>query len=135
MCNSKNSYKTRSKSKFLLFCHLIFVVKYRRPLLNTYGGQVKTKIMELSGKKWRVEQMEVDVTHIHLLIEYDPDISISNIVRAIKSQTTYDLWETNRDSLSKEFLKQNTFWSPSYFACSIGNVSKETIEKYIQNQG
>ena len=25
--------------------------------------------------------------------------------------------------------------SDGYFSCSIGNVSKETIEKYIQNQG
>ena len=27
------------------------------------------------------------------------------------------------------------FWGDGYFACSIGQVSKETIEKYIQNQG
>ncbi len=28
-----------------------------------------------------------------------------------------------------------TFWSDGYFACSIGNVGKDAIEKYIQNQG
>ncbi|WP_103899153.1 transposase [Petrotoga halophila] len=31
--------------------------------------------------------------------------------------------------------RKKTFWSDGYFACSIGNVSKETIEKYIQTQG
>ena len=37
--------------------------------------------------------------------------------------------------LAKFFWKEKTFWSDGYFLCSIGNVSKETIEKYIQNQG
>ncbi|MFX3624316.1 MAG: transposase, partial [Ectobacillus sp.] len=26
-------------------------------------------------------------------------------------------------------------WSDGYFACSIGNVSTTTIQKYIQEQG
>ena len=37
--------------------------------------------------------------------------------------------------VDKLFWKEKTFWSDGYFSCSIGNVSKETIEKYIQNQG
>ena len=37
--------------------------------------------------------------------------------------------------LAKFFWKEKTFWSDGYFPCSIGNVSKEAIEKYIQNQG
>jgi putative transposase len=38
----------------------------------------------------------------------------------------------------RNFLKSKigqTFWSDGYFVCSIGNVSKEVIEKYIQEQG
>ena len=31
--------------------------------------------------------------------------------------------------LAKFFWKEKTFWSDGYFSCSIGNVSKETIEK------
>jgi REP element-mobilizing transposase RayT len=31
--------------------------------------------------------------------------------------------------------KEQTFWSDGYFTCSIGNASKNTILKYIQNQG
>ncbi|MCD5415009.1 MAG: transposase, partial [Clostridiales bacterium] len=27
------------------------------------------------------------------------------------------------------------FWSDGYFACSVGNVSRETIQKYIKSQG
>ena len=35
---------------------------------------------------------------------------------------------------NQTYLKKQ-FWGDGYFACSIGQVSKETIEKYIQNQG
>lgn len=118
-----------------MYVHLIFVVKYRKSLLIKYGNQVKNTITAISGKKWRLEKVEVDKNHIHLLVEYDPQISITNIVRAIKSQTTYDLWQTHSAELSKEFWKKHTFWSPSYFACSIGNASKETVERYIREQG
>ena len=34
--------------------------------------------------------------------------------------------------LTKHFWKENTFWSDGYFACSIGQVSQDIIEKYIQ---
>jgi putative transposase len=37
--------------------------------------------------------------------------------------------------LSREFWKEKTFWGDGYFACSIENVSKEAIEKHIQEQG
>ena len=51
--------------------------------------------------------------------------------------STYSIWRQNNNSLNlqKYFWKKRVFWSSGYFACSIGNVSKETIEKYIQNQG
>lgn len=81
--------------------------------------------------------MEVDKDHIHLLIEYNPCQSILELVRLLKQISTYRIWRQNDNHLclNKEFWKEKTFWSDGYFACSIGNVSKETIQKYIENQG
>ena len=47
------------------------------------------------------------------------------------------IWRQNNNQiyLKKQFWKEKTFWEDGYFACSICQVSKETIEKYIQNQG
>lgn len=135
MSKTKNGYKRRSKCKFLLYAHVILVVKYRKPLLIKYGSHIKQKVIDISGVKWRVESLEVDRDHMHLLLEYDPQVSISSIVRSIKSQTTHDLWVHYGFELSSQFWKKHTFWSPSFFACSIGNASKETIDRYIQNQG
>lgn len=37
--------------------------------------------------------------------------------------------------LSKQYWKKRIFWSDGYFACSIGEVSSATIQKYIESQG
>ncbi|MBU3128747.1 transposase [Clostridium tagluense] len=47
----------------------------------------------------------------------------------------YDTQINNHIYLGKQFWNERTFWGDGYFACSIGNVSKEIIEKYIQSQG
>jgi REP element-mobilizing transposase RayT len=38
-------------------------------------------------------------------------------------------------SFYKLFWKEKTLWGDGYFACSIGEASKETIMKYIEKQG
>lgn len=118
--------------------HLIFVTKYRKQLLIKYGNQVKQTLNDIAEEKdFEIIEMEVDKDHIHLLVSYNPTQSILEIVRLLKQMSTYRIWRQNNNHLhlSKQFWKEKTFWSDGYFACSIGNVSKETIEKYIQSQG
>ena len=125
-------------SKYLLIVHLIFVTKYRKQLLVKYGDEIKIILEDVSKEKnFKIVTMEVDKDHIHLLVNYSPILSVVEIVRHLKQISTYRIWRQNNNhlDLSKQFWKERTFWSDGYFACSIGNISKETIEKYIQNQG
>ena len=46
-----------------------------------------------------------------------------------------DIWKSYPQYLRKQFWKEHTFWTDGYFACSVGNVSKEMLKKYIENQG
>ena len=117
--------------------HLIFVTKYRKPILY---GQIKedTKqhIFDVCAKHhWYICTMETDEDHIHILLQYNPSDSITKIVGVLKSYSTYHIWKAHNTILSQYFWKEQTLWSDGYFACSIGNVSKETIKKYIENQG
>ena len=69
-------------------------------------------------------------------MSYNPSQSILELVRLLKQISTYRVWRSKWVKLLKsEFWKEKTLWSDGYFACSIGQVSKETIEKYIQMQG
>ena len=119
-------YVSENHSKYLLMVHLIFVVKYRRNLLVKFGDEIKQIFYDIADEKnISIVEMEVDENHIHLLVNYKPTMSALDIVRWFKQISTCRIWRQNGNSkiLSK------------YFSCSIGNVSKETIEKYIQNQG
>jgi putative transposase len=77
--------------------------------------------------------MEVDKDYIHLLVQYNSTQSILSF----KQLSTYRIWRQNDNQfyLRKHFWKEKTFWSDGYFSCSIGNVSREVIEQYINSQG
>lgn len=131
-------YISQNHSKHLLMAHIILVCKYRKHLLVKFGDQIKTLFIEISEEhNIHIIEMEVDKDHILLLIQYSPTQSILEVVRWFKQISTYRIWRQNNNQqyLVKQFWKERTFWSDGYFACSIGNVSKETIEKYIQSQG
>ena len=134
---SNDRYQYRRHNKNLLMAHLIFVVKYRKELLF---GEIREAVMQYIfdicvRKHWYIRRMETDKDHIHILLQYNPTDNISQIVSTLKSYSTYHVWKRHGVYLRGYFWKENTFWSDGYFACSIGNVSKETIERYIENQG
>lgn len=131
-------YISQNHSKHLLMVHLIFSCKYRKKLLIKYGNEIKKILYDISEEKdLNIIEMEVDKDHIHILVQYPPTKSVLDIVRLFKQISTYRIWRQNNNHiyLKKQFWLEKTFWGDGYFACSIGQVSKEIIEKYIQNQG
>lgn len=83
-----------------------------------------------------IDEMETNLNHIHLLVEYEPKISILQIVRKLKQESTIYLWSQHTDFLIQHYWKRKIFWSSGYFATSIGvGASYETIQEYIKNQG
>ncbi len=130
-------YQHRRHNKNLLMVHLIFVTKYRKKLL--YGAvrdDVKQYLFDTcTGNHWYIKRMETDKDHIHILLQYNPSDCITKIVSALKQYSTYKVWKDHSAFLNHFYWKEKTFWSDGYFAASIGQVSKETIKKYIENQG
>ena len=101
-----------------------------------YGEYVKNTMIDISKKyDFNIIEIEVDKEHIHLMIESEPKISPLMIVRVLKQQTTKILWRTFSLQLQKHFWKERTFFTDGYFVSTIGEVSSETLRKYIQNQG
>lgn len=97
---------------------------------------MKETMLDISQKyDFTISEIEVDKNHIHLLVESEPKISPLMIVRVLKQQTTIRLWNKFSDKLRKYFWKERTFFTDGYFVSTIGEVSAETLSKYIQNQG
>lgn len=129
-------YVSENHSKYLIMCHLIFVCKYRKSLLLKFGDFIKKEFYRIESiSDFKIVEMEVDINHVHILVKYKPKISILQIVRKLKQISTVNIWKLHHEELKIHFWKENTFWSDGYFACSIGNVSRKIIEKYIKSQG
>ena len=132
-------YITKKHSKYLLLAHLIFVCKYRRKLLaGDMNIQIKQLLLDVAEEHdIGILKMETDKDHVHLFVNYNPTQSILQVVRLLKQISTYRIWRqgVNAKHLSKCFWGEQTFWSDGYFASSIGNVSKATVERYIESQG
>lgn len=131
-------YNRGGHSKYSLKVHLIFVTKYRKKIFKSDKRvkDVKQFLYDATRKYgYEIIQMEIDKDHIHILLEYSPKVSVSDIVKQLKQYSTYQMWNYHEEYLSKQYWKHKILWSDGYFACSIGQVSQEIIEKYIQKQG
>ena len=132
-----NRYYRHNRRKYSLKVHIVLVTKYLKQLLQgSIADDVKQKILDIANTRgYEIIAMETDKDHIHFLLSYDSTDRVCDIVKIVKQETTYYLWQKYNSVLSKQYWKKKIFWSDGYFACSIGEVSSTTIQKYIENQG
>lgn len=132
-----NRYNRHNRRKYSLKVHIVLVTKYRKALLHDrIADDVKQKISDIcNSNNWEIIAMETDKDHIHFLISYDTTDRVCDIVKTIQQETTHSLWNKYNNFLSKQYWKKRIVWSNGYFACSIGEVSSVTIQKYIESQG
>jgi putative transposase len=87
------------------------------------------------SRKFEIEKLEVDQDHVHMLIQMHSTETISNIVKRLKSYSTYHLWQYDEENLKNQFWKEKMFWSKSYFVRSVGEVDIDVVKNYIEEQG
>ena len=82
--------------------------------------------------------MNIDKDHIHLLISFPVDYSISQTINRLKQYTTNYLYR-KEDTCKwlKQFYwkKKCMLWTHGYFVSTVGQISEEIVFKYIENQG
>lgn len=86
--------KAKNHSKFSLKAHLVFVMKYRKSLLENkaIANQLRLKLVEIASRpNFSIELVEMDKNHIHILVDNEPRISILQIVRRLKQETTSNI--------------------------------------------
>ena len=72
----------RRHNKNLLMIHLIFVTKYRKKLLlGDFRDSVKQYLFDTCvTNHWYIKRMETDQDHVHILLQYNPTDSITQLV-------------------------------------------------------
>ena len=124
-------YKRSQHQVFLINYHLVWCPKRRKKILvNGIAERLKVIIEEVA-KELGVDILALEVMpdHLHLFVNCYPQLPIPHLVKAIKGRSARLLRQEFPD-----LCKLPSLWTHSYFVSTAGNVSTETIKKYIEEQ-
>lgn len=132
---SRVKFDSNKHSVFLLYYHLILVVKYRRKVITPEIGQRLKEMFEYIGKTYyiEIEEWNFEEDHIHVLFRTRPSTCLAKFINAYKSASSR-LIKKEFPEIRKKLWKEY-FWSRSYCLLTSGGVSVEVIKQYIQSQG
>jgi len=118
-----------------LHVHLVFVVKYRRRVITdrVRGLLIAAATDTCERVRATLDEADGEEDHLHLLVRYPPRLSVADLARLIKTNTSREVRSRRLPEVTSR-LWEDHFWSPGYFAASAGGATLETIKVYIQNQ-
>ena len=127
-------YRVTSHTRFDLKYHLIWITKYRKPVLS---GRVALRLRELVREICATHSVQilrghVSTDHVHIFISMPPQLSVSRIAQFIKGKSSRKLMD-EFPKIKKEFWGQH-FWARGYFAVTSGAITDEMVMDYIANQ-
>ena len=129
------SYRKTSHAVYDLKYHLVWITKYRKPVLR---GEIAKRLRELVRQTCEtldvyIEKGHVASDHVHLLVSVPPQVSVSDLLQRLKGRSSRKMLDEFGE-LKKQFWGQH-LWARGYFAASSGNVTDEIIKQYIEAQG
>lgn len=123
-------------NKTLLLYHLVFPLKYRRKAISVEVGESLKVICLAISERYEIVFLEIgyESDHVHFLVQSVPSVSVSEIVRKLKSITAKQLFQVHPEI--KAMLWGGKFWTSGYYANTVGQyANEEVIRKYVKNQG
>ena len=122
-------------SVYMLYYHLIMVVKYRRKVIDQDISLRGKEIFERIGAGYGItlEEWNHDVDHVHVMFRAQPKTELSRFINAYKSASSR-LLKKEYPQIRKKLWKE-AFWSQSFCLLTAGGAPVETIRRYIETQG
>ena len=130
--NPIKEYKTTKSLVYSCQYHVIFCTKYRRKVLT---GNIAARLKERLFQKAEeigvtIENLQIMPDHLHMLVKTSPVDSPHYIIQQFKGYTSRIL----RLEFQSLATRLPTLWTRSYYCESVGNISPETIQRYINKQ-
>ena len=128
-------YRKSSHTVYDLKYHLVWITKYRKPVLV---GDIATRTRELIREICKSQDVEIikghiSRDHVHVFVSVPPHVSVSQLVQWLKGKTSRKMMMEYK-SLSRMFWGRH-MWARGYFVASSGNITDEVIIQYIEQQG
>lgn len=127
------SYRKTAHSVYDLKYHVVWVTKYRKPILR---GEVALRTRELIRQTCATLEVyivsgHVSADHVHLLLSVPPHLAVSQLVQRLKGRSSRRLLEEFSE-LKRQYWGDHR-WARGYFAVTTGNVTDEIIRQYIES--
>ena len=130
-----NAYVHARTCVYNINYHFVWCVKYRRKVLSS---EICARLYELINqiaeeKGFSIIECKADETdHVHCFVSAPPKLSVTQIIKYLKGISGRLLLEEFPEL--RDFLWKGQLWNGSYFVETIGSVSEENIQKYIERQ-
>ena len=126
-------YRRHSHSITNMNFHIILCSKYRKPYLH----KIKQALLHSCFRRscilhgCSLVECEIMPDHIHMFIAVHKPVrfQLHRFMNHLKGWASFRIRRKNL-----WMKKYKALWSASYFCESIGNISEQTIRKYIRNQ-
>jgi putative transposase len=102
----------------------------RKVIVGPIRIRLEQSIQEVAAERgWTVIELAIQPDHVHLFIRADPNTLPSEIPRRIRGRSSRYL----RDEFP-QLKRLPSLWTRSFFLSTVGDVSQETMRKYIERQ-
>src|SRR5699024_12387945 len=80
-----------------------------------------------------IPHMDVMPDRVYLLIPLPPRKSAVDVIKALKGRSAFLFLQTHPEIRQKQYWSGH-LWSSSYYLGSLGNMSKDVVERYVNDQ-
>ena len=132
-----DEHLAKSHNRTLLMFHLVFPAKFRKRVFSREVEETLRQVCLGIEERYEIRFIEIGMEedHVHFLVQGVPTMSVSRIVTIIKSITAREIFKAH-PGLRKNELWGGNLWTSGCYANTVGMyASKDTIMRYIQNQG
>ena len=126
-------YRKSSHSVYECTYHIVWITKYRYPVLvGDIGQKTKEVVQEVcANNQVEIIRGRVASSHVHVYVSVPSYLCISKLVQLIKGKSSRKI-QQNFPELRKRYWGKH-LWAVGYFVRTSGNVTDEMIKNYIEN--
>ena len=120
---------------FNLNYHLVWSTAFNRPVITDEIADYIKGIAEEAAEKIDVQIHlfeVVDGYYVNCVLSAPPKISVTDILKIIKGKTA--MYAVKKYPELKDQCYMQKLWNRSFFAESVGSITKRTVKRYLKNQ-
>ena len=126
------TYCTGSHTKFYHRFHVVWVTKYRYPVLQ---GEMRERLREIirqscTAMKVQIVKGVLSRDHVHMFLSIPPHLALSTVMQNVKGRSSRKI-QMEFPELKKRYWGRH-FWARGYFSTTSGNVTDDVILQYLE---